>query len=321
MKDETDMVEAETIEDKVDYESLIDSLRCAFKAYHRGNANMPPKSYVEVEKYGGDFRSMPAYIESDNMEASGIKWVNVHPRNEDLPTVMAVVIYNDPQTGFPLSVMNGTEITKLRTGAVAGLATDTFAPEQIETVGIVGAGVQSYEQIKAIEAVRDFDRILVSDPDDTAVQDFRSSFESSYIVERLEPEGVSSNSDVMSTITPVESPIISSVGDDIHINAMGADAHRKQEFDDSVTSDPESEIFVDDMEQALHSGEVSQPYENGVLSEDSVETLGGAICKGYERESGVTMFDSTGLAIQDIATAHLVYERLDEEDSQLFQFV
>lgn len=70
---------------------------------------------------------------------------------------------------------------------------------------------------------------------------------------------MSLNSDVISTITPVESPIISSVGDNVHINAMGADAHRKQEFDNAVTSSPRAEIFVDDIEQVLHSGEVSQP--------------------------------------------------------------
>lgn len=321
MDDETNIVKAETIENKIEYETLISTIEEAFRAYHIGDVTMPPKSYVDVDKHNGDFRSMPAYIHSTELEASGIKWVNVHPNNTDLPTVMAVVIYNDPQTGFPLAVMDGTEITKLRTGAVAGVATDQFAPEYINTVGIVGAGVQSYEQIRAIEAVRDFDRILVSDPDKSALDKFRSTFENDYRVNSHDPQYVASNCDVLSTTTPVEEPIISSVNDNIHINAMGADAHQKQEFVDSVLTSDNMSIFVDDMDQAVHSGEVSQSYESGMLEDDDIGTLGQAICEDDEYSSVSTMFDSTGLAIQDIATAHLVYENLDDRESQLFKFV
>lgn len=319
--DASKLVDEETIENAIDYESLVPSIQDAFRAYYNGEATMPPKDYIDIEKHNGDFRSMPAYIDSEKQEASGIKWVNVHPENDELPTVMAVVIYNDPKTGFPLAVMNGTVITKLRTGAAAGVATNVLAKDDINDVGIVGAGVQSYEQVRAIESVRDFNNILVSDPDESAIQEFRRKFDDKYNITQHDPDTVAENVDVLSTTTPVEEPIISSVGDGVHINAMGADAHNKQEFVYSVFDN--SMVFVDDMNQALHSGEVSQAYEDGYLTDDDIEgSLGEVVSNGLDYSDKTTMFDSTGLAIQDVATAHLVYESIDEKpEVDLFNFV
>lgn len=319
---ETELIDSDTIRKTINYKELINTIEEAFLAYKKGNAKMPPKSYVDIDEVNGDFRSMPAYIRSKNINGAGVKWVNVHPNNTDLPTVMAVVIYNDPSTGFPLAILDGTEVTGLRTGAVAAVATDHLAHNNISTLGIVGAGAQAYEQVNSIQAIRDFDKIIVSDIDDKKVQIFRETYQNRYDIVRESPEYVAKNSDVISTLTPVEEPIIDSIKDGIHVNAMGADAKNKQEFNPAILKQKGTNIFVDDFEQAIHSGEVSKPYQNGNLDRSSIEgTLGEVIQNKNNMDQKTTIFDSTGLAIQDIATANLVYRNLEKEDNDKFNFV
>lgn len=310
----TVLIDAATVQSKTPYTSLVPAIEDAFAAYYEGDAEMPSKSYVDVPAHNGDFRSMPAYIHTEDVNAAGLKWVNVHPENESVPTVMAVMLYNDPATGEPLAILDGTELTGRRTGAAAGVATDNLAPGDVSTVGIVGAGAQAYEQVRAIAAVRDFDTILVSDPDDDAVAAFRETFDDDYAIETGSPTEAA-HCDVVSTTTPVTDPIIDGVGEGTHVNAMGADAPAKKEFETHVVMDVDTHVFVDDIEQGLHSGEVSRPYHDGPFTDGHLAgTLGQAVAEGVDDlRDETTIFDSTGLAIQDVATAHLVYDALDAD--------
>lgn len=291
------------------YDKLITIIKDAFIAYDNENVEMPDKSYVDIEKHNGDFRSMPAYINARGWEASGVKWVNVHPDNTELETVMGTIVYTDPSTGEPLFTMDGTEITKRRTATVSAIATDYLAKDNIETLGILGAGVQSYEQVYAIEEVRDFRKILVSDINEEAIEKFKDKF-SNYEVVSTTPNELT-KSDVLCSVTPVVDPVITEIhNDSIHINAMGADAPQKQEFDSNVTQSNNINIIVDSYSQAMHSGEISQLVENDKMSRDDIFANLGQIVnnsvESNEMKSQATMFDSTGLAIQDIATAYLI---------------
>ena len=319
--DSTILVEdAETIAEESPYSELVDRIEAVFSAYDYGKVEMPEKSYVQIREHNGDFRSMPAYVNTDDWEASSLKWVNVHPKNEELPTVMAVVVYNDPETGFPLAVMNGTEITARRTGASAAVATKHLAKKNPDRLGILGAGAQSYEQVDAISEVRDFDKILVSDIDEERVEDFINHYNGRFDVVSATPEEVAS-CDILSTVTPVTEPIIKQVGDNIHINAMGADAPSKQEFDKSIITSSDVSVIVDDIEQTVHSGEISKSVESGKFTKTDIDaTLGGVINDGFETE-GPTLFDSTGLAIQDTGTAHQIFESIDPEEFREANFV
>ena len=122
----------------------------AFRAYGRGRVMMPAKIYLQLDKYRGDFRAMPAYV--GGVEAAGLKWVNVHPGNRrfGLPVVMAVMIYSDPRTGFPLSIMDGTVITSMRTGAAGGIAAKYLARKSSRAVALVGCGAQARTQLEAL---------------------------------------------------------------------------------------------------------------------------------------------------------------------------
>ena len=292
---------------------VIDAVEGAFGAYARGDTIMPAKSYVELPQHNGDFRSMPAYIAAEDWEGAGVKWVNVHTDNEDLPTVMGTIIYSDPTTGFPLALMDGTDLTRLRTGAAAAVATHYLAREDATSLGLVGAGVQSYTQLEAIAHVRDIRTVVISDRNEDAIAAFTAEFDDEFDV-RGGSITEAAACDIVSTVTPVREPIVHEVGEHTHVNAIGADAEGKHEIADEILAN--ATLVIDDYEQCTHSGEINVPWSAGVLGDDDIHgELGDVVAgaaEGRTAEDGVTVFDSTGLAIQDIATAHVVYEYANE---------
>ncbi|WP_248517428.1 ornithine cyclodeaminase family protein [Salinarchaeum laminariae] len=304
---------------------VIPAVEEAFAADDRGDVQMPAKSYIELDRYNGDFRSMPAYLDvagsatDEEWDAAAVKWVNVHPDNpedHDLPTVMGTMIYSDPETAFPLSIMDGTELTLQRTGAAAAVATDHLAIEGATSLGIVGAGVQSYSQLEAIAAVRPIETVVVSDLDDARVAAFLEAYGDQFDV-REGSVADAAGCDVLSTVTPVRDPIVpyEALGEHTHVNAIGADAEGKQEHEAATLLD--AKVVIDDYEQCTHSGEINVPWANGEIDEDDLYGELGAIVtgrvEGRTAEDGITLFDSTGLAIQDVAAAHVVYERARDE--------
>ncbi|WP_435119402.1 ornithine cyclodeaminase family protein [Halolamina sp. C58] len=318
---ETLLLNSEDVHHNTSMAELIPAIEEAFAAYEHGNAKMPAKSYIDLPQYNGDFRSMPAYLDTGEWDAAGIKWVNVHTDNEeqfDLPTVMGTMIYSEPENAFPLSIMDGTELTMQRTGAAAAVATDHLAVEDASSMGIVGAGVQAYSQLEAISEIRDIEEVVISDLDEARVEAFIEAFEDRFTVRSGTPSDAA-HCDVLSTVTPVRNPIIGpeDVGEHTHINAMGADAEGKHEIEDDVLLD--AKLVIDDYAQTTHSGEINVPWSEGVLDDDDLYGEIGEIVVGDKAgrtaEDGVTVFDSTGLAIQDVAAAHVVYEHANERDN------
>jgi len=319
---ETRLLGPEAVEAAADYAAVVAAVEDAFAADARGDAQMPAKSYVDLPQYNGDFRSMPAYLDAqsgddEGWDAAAVKWVNVHPDNpgeHDLPTVMGTVIYSDPETAVPLALMDGTELTRRRTGAAAAVATKHLAVEDATSMGIVGAGVQSYAQLEAVSQVRPIERVVVADRNEGKVETFAEQFG-----DRFDVRGgaiyEAAACDVLSTVTPVEDPVVHSVGEHTHVNAIGADAAGKHEIADEILQ--RAKIVIDDYEQCTHSGEINVPWSAGLLDDDDIHAELGEVVvgerPGREAGDGVTVFDSTGLAIQDVAAAHVVYERASEE--------
>jgi alanine dehydrogenase len=333
------LLDSDDVDDNTSFPELIVAVEEAFAAYEHGNAQMPAKSYIDLPKYNGDFRSMPAYLDvrgedlavgpgddatsrtAGDWDAAGIKWVNVHTDNNaeyDLPTVLGTMIYSDPRTAYPLAILDGRSLTMKRTGAAAAVATDHLAVGDADSLGIVGAGVQAYTQLEAISTVRDIDTVVISDLDDERVRRFVDHFEDRFDV-RGGSVAEAAACDVLSTVTPVESPIVpaDAVGDHTHVNAMGADAAGKHELADDLLL--AAKLVIDDHEQCTHSGEINVPYGEGVLTDADIDAELGEIVvgtkPGREATDGVTVFDSTGLAIQDVAAAHVVYEHATENDN------
>ncbi|WP_458188820.1 ornithine cyclodeaminase family protein [Haladaptatus sp. NG-WS-4] len=303
-------------------DDVIGAVEAAFGAYARGDAQMPAKSYIDLPQYNGDFRSMPTYMDAGEWDAAGIKWVNVHPDNPDaneLPTVMGTMVYSDRETAFTLAIMDGTTLTMKRTGVAAAVAMDHLAVADATSLGIVGAGVQSYTQLEAISEVRDIETV-VADREEAAVTAVVDEFDDRFDVCAGGLDAAAS-CDVLSTVTPVETPIITPemLGDHTQINAIGADAAGKHELADDIFLG--ATLVIDDHAQTTHSGEINAPYSEGMLTDADIHADLGRIVVGEKTgrtgDDGITAFDSTELAIQDVAAAHVAYETVREQDCGL----
>ena len=277
----------------------------AFRAHGLGEALMPPKVYLSLPKYDGDFRAMPAFLDG----AAGVKWVNAHPRNPEkhnLPTVRALYILSDPDTASPLAILDGTLLTAWRTGCAGGVASRFLAKKQPRTLGLVGCGVQARVLIDAHRAIYGELELLLADASDAAARALQAE-KGGRVVGMQEACGA----DIVCTSTPVRSPVVKRewLKPGAHINAMGADAPGKQELDPRILTD--GRVFIDDFEQATHSGEVNVPLHDGLLKESQIAgTLGEVVAGKKAGRSGdeVTIFDSTGLALQDVALARALYD-------------
>ncbi|HJX69006.1 MAG TPA: ornithine cyclodeaminase family protein [Dehalococcoidia bacterium] len=289
---------------------VINVVEEAFKMCGEGKGKMPAKVYLSLEQ--GDFRAMPAALPG----CAGLKWVNVHPRNPSrgLPSVMAVLIYNDPETGYPLAIMDATEITAYRTGAAAAIASKYLARRSPHTMGVIGAGYQAYTQILAHAELFNPISINAFDISRAAVDRLGQSLPHLSIKRCSVQEAASC--DIVCTLTPSRSPIVKRewIRPGTHINAVGADAPGKQELEPSILK--EAIVVVDDLTQASHSGEINVPIEKGLYSVNEVYgTLAEVIVgkkKGRIDSKAITVFDSTGIAVEDIAVARLLFEKAQQ---------
>ena len=292
----------------LDISEVNDAIEEAFAEHGRGNVQMPPKLYVHLEH--GDFRTMPAYIPS--LDIAGVKIVNVHPENPaiGLPTVMALTVLLDIDTGRPETILNATQLTDMRTGAAGAVAAKYLAPTSHATLGLVGSGRQAMAQLNAISREITVEKVLVWSRNEKNATDFCRNFPDIDCISA----GLSRvcEADIVVTTTPTRKPLIKDewIGEGTHINAIGADAPGKQELDPAILA--RAEVFVDDPVQAVHSGEINVPISQGLYHEEQIKgTIGEVVIGKKKRESrdDITVFDSTGLAIQDLAIAKVVIRK------------
>lgn len=303
------------VKDLLNMSDVMKVVEDAFRAWIQDKASMPAKAYLTVDQ--GDFRAMPAALPG----AAGMKWVNVHPQNPSrgLPTVMAVLVYSDPETGYPLAVMDGTEITAYRTGAAAAIASKYLACQDSRSLGIIGAGYQAYTQILAHAEVFDLKPIKVFDCSSAAIEKLVKSFPDYPLKECSLEEAAAS--DIVCTLTTSQVPVLKKewITPGTHINAVGADAEGKEELEPSILK--EAIVVVDDLKQASAAGEINVPISRGFFTINEVyATLGEIIIgkkPGRTDDKQVTVFDSTGVAIEDVAVAKLIYEKAKHAGSYM----
>jgi len=257
----------------LDMDLALNAVREAFRAYGEGRVNMPPKAYLTLAQ--GDFRAMYGEIFLPEGHVCGLKWVNVHPGNplQGLPTVMAKIVLNDPDTGLEWTDMDGTYITNYRTGAAGGVAAEVLARPDATRLGVIGAGEQARTQIAAVMRVRQIQEIIICDCARARAQALADEVASRYQVQvRLapDPEETTLASDILVTATPSETPLVRRdwVRPGTHINAIGADAAGKQELDPEILK--AARVVVDDWAQASHSGEINVPLSQGDITPDLI---------------------------------------------------
>ena len=295
------------------------AVETAFALHGSGRTQMPSKVYLSLPELQGDFRAMPVFISAldvggGEVPAAGIKWINSHPNNparHGLPAVIGVFILSDPVTAYPLAIMDATWLTALRTGAAAAVATKYLAREDARSLGLVGCGAQARSALSAHTTLRSWNSILLTDAKRENAEALAA--EHPGLACMVVSVDEASAADVICTTTPSHAPVVrrSAVQPGAHINALGADAPGKQELEPAILR--EGRVFLDDMEQASESGEVNVPLHNGELARDAIAgTLGEVVAgrlAGRTAAGDITVFDSTGLAVQDLALARMIYER------------
>lgn len=307
------------VQSLLDMPSTIEAVEKGFEQHGLKKVQMPAKSYLIFEKHNGDLRTMPAYMEEEDI--AGVKIVNVHPDNRQrgLPTVMGVVVLNSTQTGEPLVIMDGTLLTDMRTGAAGGVAAKHLARKDSHVVGMVGVGDQARTQLLALSKVMDIQEVKLFCRNMAHCDHFEKDMSHVMNCEFLKKEKIQDvcDCDILVTTTPVREPLVMSewVQEGTHINAIGADAKGKEELDPGLLL--RARIVVDDLVQASHSGEVNVPLSKGMITAKDIccelgEIVAG-IRPGRQSDDEITVFDSTGLAVQDMVTANMVYRKALEQ--------
>jgi alanine dehydrogenase len=299
---------AAAVEAAVPPERAVEVVREAFVSYAQGDWSMPPKVYVPAYP-AGDFRAMPALGGGHAL----LKWVTSFPGNPaaGLPTVTGLVLLSDASNGMPEAVLDAGAVTALRTGAAAVLAAETLGPQDAGAAAVIGAGVNGRAVARTFVA-RGRD-VLVWDVDAGRAEETAAAV-GAQVAERREDALAA---DVVASVTPGHEVIFpaGSLRAGQHASLMGADGPGKSEI--AVEELIRVRVFCDDWEQASHNGDLVHAVERGVLGRESVTQLGDVLAGtaiGRQSDDDITIFDSTGLAIQDLAIALAAMEHADELD-------
>jgi len=309
-------VREEQVKELLPLSEAIEAVEAAFKDKAEGHAVMPPKLIIPLP--GGDFRAMPAYL--PRQKVAGVKVVNSHPNNREkgLPSVMATLVMVEPETGFPLAVIEATYLTALRTAAAGALGTRTLTNPNPRKLALIGAGTQGRFQLLSHKFVLpNLEQVCVWSLDENLAWQLKREMEQQLEVEIKvcpDPETAVREANIVVTTTPSRQPLVKNewVSDGTHITCIGADAPGKQELDPAILQ--RARIFLDDMAQGMESGEVNVPLHKGLLKPEQIAGELGEVLigkkEGRRSDDEITVFSSTGLAIQDIACGAVVLRKL-----------
>lgn len=312
------MLSREQIRSVVSMAECIGAVEDAFKEFANGTAEMPTRvSLPIIDKHGWQ-GVMPAYLRAAGSLATKI--VTVYPQNptlHQLPSVLATIVLNNPETGRVEAILDGSYVTALRTGAVSGVATKYLARPDAQTVGIFGAGVQARKQLEAVREVRRIRRALVYDSDMKRAADYVTELSTqkdlTAAIANTPTEAVLGAS-IIITATTSTTPLFNgrNIESGTHINAIGAFTPNARELDNETISN--SKVIVDSIQAALtEAGDIIIPLKEGIIEREDIWAELGEIVthkkEGRTTDSERTLFKSVGLGIQDAAVAKLVFEK------------
>ncbi len=296
------------VERAVSPHEAYDAVKAAFIAHAKGEWTMPPKLYV-TNYPAGDFRAMPALGGGHAL----LKWVTSFPGNpaKGLPTVTGLVLLSNAETGALEAILSAAAVTALRTAAAGVIAADTLCRSGAESVAVIGCGVNGAETARMFRAHGS--DVALWDVDEAraaAVADLLGAHVSASLGDALA-------ADIVVTVTPGQEILFpaGSLREGQHISLMGADGPGKAEV--AVAELQRADLFCDDWEQASHGGELAAGVQAGIVTHDRVTELGRVLAgdaEGRRSAEDITLFDSTGLAIQDLAIARVAFAKADALD-------
>lgn len=300
----------------------------ALEYYSKGESETPLRINIDVAKHQGQSLYMPGYVEGAS--ALGVKVVSTYPNNikKALNSVPAVMVLVDAETGQVSCLMDGTYLTRIRTGAVSGGATDLLARKDSKVFTLIGTGGQAESQLEAVLSVRPIEKVNIVDLSKERAQEFidkmTKAFEGIYDIDYNIPESLEEairEADIITTVTTSKRPTFEGkwVKPGTHINAVGSYTPDMQETDAYVLTDLADKIYVDTRDGVLNeSGDFIIPIKQGIFKESMITgELGEVILNkvaSRESESEVTYFNTTGSAVLDVVTGQRIYEKALEKN-------
>ena len=304
----------------LDMKGTIDALEMAFRVHSEGKTKTPVRTHLDLDTVNGIGLFMPSWVEP--IKAMGIKTVTVYQDNpgRNLPVIQGTVQLFDGETGTPVSVMEASYITKLRTGASSGVATRYLAPQGATRAAIIGTGAQAYTQLWAVlTAVPGIEEYKIFDIAQDKAQAFKEQVEKdfsevSFVVAGSAAEAVK-EAQIITTCTTAREPVFlySDLGEkEVHINAVGAFTPQMQEIDAAIMKKADK-LFVDDFEGALaESGDLIIPMRDGKLVKEDINGEIGEVLlekkEGREAGDGLTVYETVGMGSLDVVAARAIYE-------------
>lgn len=314
------LLSAKDIEQALSMKEAIEVNGHAYEILSSGEAQVPQRMSIDMPK--GVTLIMPAYLHDTG--ALAVKVVSVFKKNLErgIPTVHAMVMVVNSETGVLRALMDGTRLTSLRTGAASGVATQLLASENAHVLAMFGAGGQAPEQIRAITTVRPIEDIRICTPSGRSARSLADRLKKEYPDMKIQavdsPSKAAEGAEVINCATTSSMPVFdpADVLPGTHINGIGSFTPEMREV--QVVGLPQLRIFVDSSKAALaEAGDLIQAIDEGhLLAEDLTEI--GKVVSGaaFGRNSAeeITFFKSVGVAVQDAATAHAVLLKAEEMD-------
>lgn len=303
----------------------IKASKDALELYSKGNSDIPLRTNIDIEKESGQSLYMPGYV--SGVDALGVKIVSVYTDNvkKGLDSISSMMLLKNHETGEVCSIMDGTYLTKLRTGAVAGAATDILSRKDSSIFALFGTGGQAKAQLEAILNVRDIKDVRVYGRNKEKALDFVKEIKEEFydkfkfkIRVAETPEEAIDNADIITSVTTATKPVFDGklVKTGVHINGMGSYTAKMQEIDSYILSEADK-IFLDTSHGVLNeSGDFIIPINENKFSQSDVTGELGEVIMGKlpsrENDKEITFFKSVGSAVLDLVTAKRIYEKAIE---------
>lgn len=296
----------------------IETVENAFKEYAKGNVILPPRSTIMIPEFNGSISFMPSYLSKVGAQATKI--ISIYPENrkKGLPTTVAWLIVNDPETGMIKAFFDASYITAMRTGAITGVAAKHLAPIDASVLAIFGAGVQGRTQTWAACTVRDIEKVYIYDLFKEARNKFALEMTKKLGIPVIAVDNgriAVKDADIVLTATTSSKPVFKRgwIKDKVHISAIGAFYPDWREIDTQTIV--ESKLYIDDYESIMkEAGDILIPINEGAITEGHIyaelKELVSGNKEGRTPSDGITVFKSVGIAIQDSSVANLVLEKL-----------
>lgn len=304
----------------------IETNKECFKIFSEGKSEVPLRTTIQAPNHNGVFLFMPSYVEE--LDVAGLKVVNIFPENakENLPTAPAQVLLIDGKTGIVSSILDGTYVTQLRTGASSGAAFDLFAVKDAKIGALIGTGGQAATQLEAMMVVRELDEVRVFDLDPNRRQAFVNRMQeelkcyNTKIVEAVSSDDAIENADIIVTVTPSSKPVFdgTKVKKGATVSCVGSYQHHMQEMDPAILPRA-SKIYFDSEEAVLsESGDILIPLEEGIITKDDFtgdigDVLLGKVV-GRENDDEIIVYENVGIGVLDLMTARAIYLKAIEAE-------